>query len=119
MTLNDLITLKADSPDSYFLVHDGYDGWCYGSPLNPIPITLNTAVNLLSLIEIKQKVDPVQKLRDNPTLLQYANQGDEYYIKTSNCRFIAFLPLSKCSFRDSDDNKISSLEIIGEREFDL
>ena len=119
MTLNDLVNLKTDSPDSYFLVHNGYDGWSYGTPLNPIPITLTTALNILNLIQRKRKINPVQKLKEDPTLLQYAKEGDEYYSKTSNCRFIAFLPLNKCSFRDAYDNKIPTSNNICEREFNL
>lgn len=80
--------------DCYF-VHDGYDGWSYGSPANPQPITNDSAVALMRITGLTPD--------DARTWLppaQYADTGEALYEATRGNRFLAYGDVTRCSILD-------------------
>jgi hypothetical protein len=104
--------LMSQYPERRFLVHNGYLGWSWGSPMNPTFITARTAKRLLELIAEHKLVDPLRAVLSNQHPLQYANEGDNLYCQTEGNRFIAFLDPKVCSFDEGAKN-------LTEQEFEL
>jgi hypothetical protein len=77
--------------DTYF-VHDGYDGWSYGSPANPLPITRASAVELMKITGLT----PAAARTWLPPA-QYADVGDALYEATHGNRFLAYGDVTRCS----------------------
>ena len=88
---SDIATIESTDPQGRWYVHDGFDGWSYGSPLNPTPITRACAFRLLSHMIEERHPDAVSKLADFPNALDYADENDDLYLKTGGNRLIAYL----------------------------
>ncbi len=105
-TVAELRALQDKIPGSQFFIHDGYNGWSYGSPLNPTPITPETACRLLNRLarSISEAGLRAELGAGQATAIEYAKDGDSLFKQTHDTRFLAFLPAWTCSYRDDDDN---------------
>ena len=83
--------IESTNPDGRWYVHNGFDGWSYGSPLEPVPITRACAMRLMSRMVQGRHPDAVSKLVDFPNALDYADENDDLYFKTGGNRLIAYL----------------------------
>ena len=97
----DVAPIEATDPNGRWYVHNGFDGWSFGSPVDPTPVTKACAIRILSRMTQKRHVDAVSKLTAFPNALDYADENDELYSTTGKNRLIAFLSPSKCAFRNS------------------
>jgi hypothetical protein len=97
----DIAQIEATDTTGRWYVHDGFDGWSYGCPLDPTPIARACALRILSRMTEGRHPDAVSKLAAFPNALDYADENDELYATTGRNRLIAFLSPSKCVFRNS------------------
>lgn len=80
------------SDDNVYFVHNGYDGWCWGSPMHPRVVTSETAHALMLIADLSDE--------DVSTWLppaQYAKVGDDLFEITDGNRFLAYGDLRNCS----------------------
>ena len=97
----DLEQLQLRHPNAQFFVHDGYCGWSYGCPLNPIPVTLKTAARLLRIVcRLRPYKEVLSELEIEPSAIEYADEHSQFYQLTSNNRFLAFISPKLCGYRD-------------------
>ncbi|HEU0300419.1 MAG TPA: hypothetical protein VFR37_13210 [Longimicrobium sp.] len=87
-----------EHPDRRFFIHNGFHGWSYGSPLNPVFITAESARALLDLVARRAEVDALQEVQKEFPPFQYAEEGDDLYKRTGRNRFIAFLDPEGCVY---------------------
>ena len=87
------------------MIHNGFFKLAYGSPQNPIIISFNTAVKILSVFEIRTGKDAINELENNVLGLIYAENDDDLFIKTSKNRIIGFYDLEKCVFTKKYDKE--------------
>ncbi|HEY2329205.1 MAG TPA: hypothetical protein VGI63_05270 [Verrucomicrobiae bacterium] len=90
----DLKNLEERHPNARFFVHDGYNGWSYGSPQTPMPVTLETACQLLNILCRKLPENELRdELEEEPTIIgsiEYAAEGSPLFHATLKNRFLAF-----------------------------
>jgi hypothetical protein len=97
----DIARIESTDASGRWYVHDGFDGWSYGCPQDPTPITRARALRILSRMTENRHPDAACKLAAFPNALDYADENDDLYLKTSRNRLIAFLKPSLCAFRDA------------------
>lgn len=96
----DLRLVEANNPQGRWYVHDGFDGWSYGAPQDPTPITRACALRILNCIVEERYPDALSRLAEFPNALVYAEKDDDLYLKTGRNRLIAFVSPSNCAFRE-------------------
>lgn len=102
ITIEQIDQLIREHPDRRFFIHDGFNPWSYGTPLDPVLITPDTARSILDLAARREAGDVLQAVRQEYPPLQYAEAGDDLYGRTLNNRFIAFLNPETCSYSPED-----------------
>lgn len=98
ITDQDMLTVEAAAPNGRWYVHNGFLGWAYGSPLNPTPITRETARRILEMMARHRHPDAVTRLAAFPNALDYADEEDAAFHTTRGNRLIAFLLPEHCVF---------------------
>jgi hypothetical protein len=97
--------LRREHPQRQFLIHDGFDGWAYGTPCNARQIADNLARQLLSIAATRESPSRIwDQLNSGTPAIQYAECGDVLYAATKNNRFLAFVFPDQCLTRDEHDN---------------
>lgn len=94
-SLAELKNLEERHPAAKFYVHDGYEGWSYGSPQDPIPVTLETACQLLNILCLTRAEDGLRaELEQAPSVIEYTSENGSLYFATNKNRFLAFMKIS-------------------------
>ena len=81
-----------ESPNDCYFIHDGYDGWSYGTPMDPTPITLQSALELMRITGLTRR-DTIMRLPP----AQFAEHGDMLFEATGGNRFLAYGNPERCS----------------------
>ena len=88
------------------MIHDGFFAWSYGSPQNPLMISLDTAVNILSEYEQSTGKDANVEFEQNSLGLIYAEEGDDLYRKTDRNRIMGLYEPESCVFIQEYDREL-------------
>ncbi len=84
-------------PDRSFVVHNGYSGWSYGTPLDPVVVALSDVAYLIRFASLDAKgTAGLQETLVGP--IQYASKGDHLFKRTHGNRFVQLVKLSECMF---------------------
>lgn len=94
-------TLVQEHPERRFLVHDGFCGWSYGSPLNPTFVTAEVAREILNIVAQVSSAKLLEEVQKEDPPLQFAEKGSGLYKRTGKNRFIAFLDPSVCMYDEN------------------
>jgi hypothetical protein len=104
LLINEIENICVCNPKKRFMVHNGFDGWSYGSPMNPKLIIFAAAINLLEIIIENGPDSSINKdsikgklLSDFPHFI-YAENNDPLFVKTENNKILSFIELDCCSF---------------------
>ncbi len=95
---NDITRIESTDANGRWYVHGGFDGWSYGCPLNPTPVTRACALRILNRMIEGRHPDAIAKLTAFPNALDYADENDDLYFKTGSNRLIAYLNPATCAF---------------------
>lgn len=98
ITAEQIERLIREHPERRFFVHDGFAGWSYGAPQDPVFVTPETARAILDRVAQRGEVDVLQEVRKEFPPFQYAEEGDDLYARTGQNRFIAFLDPAVCVY---------------------
>lgn len=94
------------------MIHNGFFAWSYGSPQDPIVISLSTAIKVLSLFEMRTGKDANEEMENNTLGLIYAEKDDDLFFMTDKNRIIGLYDLEECVFTmDYDKGKEHDFEI--------
>lgn len=106
--IKDIENICNCNPDKRFVVHNGFDGWSYGSPMNPMLVTLKTAIKLIEFI-IDNKTDDklrmdnlIEKLLSDFPHFIYAEKDDLLFDETHKNRILSFIELKYCAYTNKD-----------------
>jgi hypothetical protein len=78
-----------------YFVHNGYDGWSYGTPMNPQLVTVELAERLMTAAGLtKDDVTDVWRVA------QYAEEGEPLYEATGRNRFLVYGDIQDCTCCD-------------------
>lgn len=100
-SITDIEILQQQHPAARFFIHNGYNGWSYGSPMNPTAVTHETAVRLLNFLCRTQTEGELRRqLEDESSAIQYAEESTPLYRATRDNRFLAFIASTVCTYRD-------------------
>lgn len=91
--------LDANEPRK-IIIHDGYDGWSYGMPLDPIFISNETILRLVKIIVHKYRQINVFDVLLSDNDIEYAKEEDKLYRKTFNNRFLGLYSPDECKFKE-------------------
>lgn len=80
------------------MIHNGFFAWSYGSPQNPLIISLDTAVKILSEYEQRTGKDANVEFDQNTLGLIYAEEGDDLCRKTDKNRIMGLYELESCIY---------------------
>ncbi|HXI72430.1 MAG TPA: hypothetical protein VNN22_18915 [Verrucomicrobiae bacterium] len=91
----ELKNLEERHPGAKFYVHDGFNGWSYGSPQDPIPVTHETACGLLNILCLTRSEDKLRaELEQEQSVIEYSSESGSLYSATNKNRFLAFMKVS-------------------------
>ena len=96
-----ILPIESATPAGRWFVHNGFLGWAYGSPLDPVPITRDCALRILDWMIHNRHPDALERLAKLPAALDYADEGDCLFEKTNGNRLIAFVSPDMCVFEHS------------------
>ena len=94
----DVTPIESTDTKGRWYLHNGFNGWSYGSPLNPTPITRTCAIRILTRLVEGRHPDAISKLTAFPNALDYADENDDLYLKSGGNRLIAFVNPDLCVF---------------------
>lgn len=97
----DIVPIEATDSDGRWYVHGGFDGWSYGCPVDPTPITKACALKILRRMIQERHPDAIPKLTAFPNALDYADEHDDLYLRTGKNRLIAYLNPKTCAFQSA------------------
>jgi hypothetical protein len=95
----DLTLIEATDQTGQWYVHNGFDGWSYGCPVDPTPITRTCALRLLKRMIQGRHPKAIELLTASPNALDYGDEGDDLFKKTGGNRLIAYVNPKTCAFR--------------------
>jgi hypothetical protein len=95
----DIAPVESTAASGRWYLHNGFDGWSYGCPVDPTPITRACALRILSVMIERRHPDAIARLAALPNALDYADEDDDLCRKTGNNRLIAYLNPTTCIFK--------------------
>jgi hypothetical protein len=107
--------MQIDKPNFKLMVHNGYFAWLYGSPQNPLLISKDTAIKILSEFEIRTGKDAINEMENNRLDLVYAEENDDLYHKTGKNRIIGLYDAKDCIFT----SKVKKEKVDKEKVYDF
>jgi hypothetical protein len=99
VTIDFIHELLKNNHGKRFMIHDGYDGWSYGVPYDPIYITPGTATALINYIIKKKKIPAIELLYESRDI-EYCDENEQLYLRTRNCRIIGLYSPDLCKFEE-------------------
>ena len=82
--------------ESKFYLHNGYLGWAYGTPHNPMLISEEDGMLILDYLKRKEGKDFIEECKKTFPPVEYAIEGSEEYIATRQNRFIFYGDVNEC-----------------------
>jgi len=83
--------------ESHFYLHDGYTGWAYGTPHNPMRISDDDGLLILEFLKRKEGKDYSEECQKTFPPVQYAEEETKEYTATHENRFIFRGNLTECA----------------------
>ena len=91
-----LAEIQADDPSKRFFLHDGYNGWCYGTPQDPVLISNDDGLFLLQYLERSYEGDILEGVQETFPPIEIAQEDSPQRDAARGTRFLVLGHAEDC-----------------------